>query len=105
MFKKDHRLLLVAFLEGFTTLAFQMVALRKAVPFVGSSVVLTSVVIGIILLALSAGYFAGGVLTSRMSENNLMKRLSLYLIISGLYYLLIVYPSFDRVMQSLLAAV
>ena len=75
-----------------------MVALRKAVPYVGSSIVLTSVVIGVILLALSAGYYAGGVLTSRLSTQALLRRLQIYLVVSALYYLLIVYPSFEFVL-------
>jgi Spermine/spermidine synthase domain len=102
MKNQDMKLMFVAFLEWFTTLAFQMVALRKAVPFVWSSVVLTSIVIGIILLALSAWYFAGWKLTSTMSEHSLLKRLCIYLLISAVYYLLIVYPSFTTVLQTLL---
>lgn len=90
--------LLVAFLEGFTTLAFQMVALRKAIPYVGSSIVLTSVVIGVILLALSAWYYMGWSLTSRLSQTQLLRRLHIYLLVSALYYLLIVYPSFEVVL-------
>ncbi len=102
---RDSRMMLIAFLEGFTTLAFQMVALRKAVPYVWSSVVLTSIVIGIILLALSAGYFFGGKITSYLSNEKLLRRLQLYLLISALYYLLIVFPSFDFVLTALLGSV
>ena len=75
-----------------------MVALRKAVPIVGSSIVLTSIVIGIILLALSAGYYMGGRLTLKLSESALLTRLQRYLIVSAFYYLLIVYPSFTWVL-------
>ncbi|USN55917.1 MAG: hypothetical protein H6765_05135 [Candidatus Peribacteria bacterium] len=48
---------LVAFIEGFSTLAVEIIAIRKATPVVGSSIILTSVFLGIILLALSAGYY------------------------------------------------
>lgn len=48
-----YLLLFVVLVEGFTTLAMQMVALRHAIPLVGSSIILTSVVIGVILLALA----------------------------------------------------
>lgn len=105
MFWQGFVLLLIAFLEGFTTLAFQMVALRKAAPYVGSSVVLTSVVIGIILLALSAWYFWWWKLTTHMSPQALIKRLQWYLFISAAYYLLIVYPSFTFVLQVLLETI
>lgn len=100
---KDAVFLIVAFLEWFTTLAFQMVALRKAVPYVWSSVVLTSVVIWVILLALSAGYFAWWVLTQRLQWDKLIRRLQWYLLISALYYLFIVYPSFDASLQYFLS--
>lgn len=53
-----YMLLFVVLTEGFTTLALQLVALRSAVPLVGSSIVLTSVVIGVILLALAVGYWS-----------------------------------------------
>gem|GEM_PF-2907512 len=50
---------LIAFLEGFSTLAVEIVAMRIAIPVVGSSIVLTSVFLGVVLLALSAGYRSG----------------------------------------------
>lgn len=55
----QYVLLLVVIVEGFTTLAMQLVALRHAIPLVGSSIILTSVVIGVILLALAVGYWHG----------------------------------------------
>lgn len=53
-------LYLVAFLEGFSTLAVELLAIRILIPVVGSSVVLTGVVLSVILLALSLGYEQGG---------------------------------------------
>ena len=57
IFPMPYLLLFVVLTEGFTTLAMQLVALRSAIPLVGSSIVLTSVVIGVILLALAVGYW------------------------------------------------
>ena len=56
---------LIACLEGFTTLAVQMIILRLAIPITGSSIVVTSIFLGVILLALSFGYWYGG----KISEN------------------------------------
>lgn len=85
-------LLFVVLVEGFTTLAMQLVALRSAVPLVGSSIVLTSVVIGVILLALAVGYWYGGKLTSRLSEHKIASVLSWLLFGAGIYYLFLVFP-------------
>ena len=55
----------VAFLEGFSTLAVEVIAIRLATPVVGSSMTLTGVMLGVVLFALSAGYWRGGELSSR----------------------------------------
>lgn len=87
-----YLLLFVVTLEGFTTLAMQLVALRNAVPLVGSSIVLTSVVIGIILLALAVGYRNGGRLTAKLSDARILSTLSRMLRGAAIYYLLLVFP-------------
>jgi len=46
---------IVAFIEGFSTLAVEVIAIRLAIPVVGSSVTLTGVMLGVVLFALSAG--------------------------------------------------
>lgn len=57
-------LILVAF-EGFASLAFEVIALRRIVPYVGSSITVTAPTIAIFLAALALGYFAA----SRVREN------------------------------------
>ena len=52
-----HLLILVAF-EGFASLAFGVIALRRIVPYVGSSITVTAPTIAIFLAALALGYFA-----------------------------------------------
>ena len=79
-------LYLIALLEWFTTLAVQMIALRLATPIVGSSIILTSVFIGIILLALSAWYYAWGIVASKYKPAKLRKLLAWFLLFSGVYY-------------------
>src|SRR5579883_908351 len=50
----------VAFTEGFSTLAVEVIAIRLAIPVAGSSMILTGVMLGVVLFALSAGYWRGG---------------------------------------------
>lgn len=88
----QYLLLFVVMVEGFTTLAMQLVALRSAIPLVGSSIILTSVVIGVILLALAVGYWSGGRLTARLSESQITKVLAWMLLGAGLYYVILVFP-------------
>ena len=45
----------VAFLEGFSTLAVEVVAIRLAIPVVGSSMTLTGVMLGVVLFAAGIG--------------------------------------------------
>lgn len=92
MISMAYLLLFVVLVEGFTTLAMQLVALRSAVPLVGSSIVLTSVVIGVILLALAVGYWYGGKLTARLSEHKIAKVLSWLLFAAAIYYICLVFP-------------
>lgn len=53
-------LFFILILEGFITISIEILAIRSLLPFVGNSVVITSLIIGIFLLFLSLGYFRGG---------------------------------------------
>jgi len=55
-----NRTILILFLEGFVSVSLQMVMMRQLVPFVGSSVIVSSLVVGIFLASLSLGYVYGG---------------------------------------------
>ena len=55
----------IVFIEGFCSLGAEIIALRRLVPHVGSSIIVTAPTIGFFLLALALGYAAGG----RVSEN------------------------------------
>src|SRR5512147_994212 len=57
----SHRqLLLTVFFSGLVTLAVELSAFRLFAPVFGASNLISAVVIGLILLYLSAGYFLGG---------------------------------------------
>ncbi|MFP8778323.1 fused MFS/spermidine synthase [Hydrogenophaga sp. RWCD_12] len=51
---------LIVFIEGFCSLGAEVIALRRLVPHVGSSIVVTAPTIGFFLLALAIGYATGG---------------------------------------------
>ena len=49
----------IVFIEGFCSLGAEVIALRRLLPHVGSSIVVTAPTIGFFLLALALGYAAG----------------------------------------------
>lgn len=53
-------ILAIVLLEGFVTISAEILTIRQLIPFVGNSVVVTSLIIGIFLLFLAYGYRAGG---------------------------------------------
>lgn len=52
-------LYIIAFLEGFTTLSVEIMVIRNSLSIIGSNAIATSTILGIILLALSYGYYRG----------------------------------------------
>lgn len=61
-----RRTTFILFLEGFVSVSLQMLMMRQLVPFIGSSVVVSSLVVGFFLASLSIGYAYGG----RIKENH-----------------------------------
>ncbi len=49
----------IVFIEGYCSLGAEVIALRRLIPHVGSSIVVTAPTIGFFLLALALGYHAG----------------------------------------------
>src|SRR5438034_10813046 len=83
---------IVAFIEGFSTLAVEVIAIRLAVPVVGSSITLTGVMLGVVLFALSAGYWRGGVLSARWDRAQTRTRLTLNLLFAAVLYGAVAFP-------------
>lgn len=52
--------LALVFLEGYASLAIEVIALRRLVPHMGSAITVTAPTIGLFLLALTWGYWTGG---------------------------------------------
>ena len=82
----------VALIEGFSTLAVEVIAIRLAIPVVGSSITLTGVMLGVVLLALSAGYWRGGALSARWDRNRTRMALTRNLLIAAVVYGAIAFP-------------
>ena len=54
----------VLFLEGYASLSVEVIGLRRLVPFAGSNVVVTSIVLAAYLAALAGGYRRGGLVAA-----------------------------------------
>ncbi|GAB4391359.1 MAG: hypothetical protein Tsb005_00810 [Gammaproteobacteria bacterium] len=54
------KLFFIILVEGFATIALEILCIRQLLPLVGSSVVVTSLIIGIFLFFLALGYWQGG---------------------------------------------
>src|SRR4051812_1137674 len=94
----------VACIEGFSTLAVEVIAIRLAIPVVGSSVTLTGVMLGIVLLALSAGYWRGGVLSAGWDREQTRVRLARNLLIAAILYGGLAFPFEAALLEKLLDA-
>lgn len=86
------KLFIIVLLEGFVTISAEILTIRQLIPFVGSSVVITSIIIGVFLLFLAYGYRRGG----QVSENHayvLMRNfiIAAILISIGMSYFAITY--------------
>lgn len=98
------RLWLAAFIEGFSTLAVEVIAIRLAVPVVGSSATLTGVMLGVVLFALSAGYWRGGELSSRWDTGRTRTALARNLVVAAVIYAAISFPAEAALLEKLLDA-
>ena len=60
-------LALIILVEGFVSVAIEILAIRQLLPVAGGSVIVTSLIIGIFLLFLAIGYKRGGILTDNLT--------------------------------------
>ena len=93
---------IIAVIEGFSTLAVEVIAIRLAIPVVGSSVTLTGVMLGVVLLALSAGYWRGGVLSARWNKTQTRNALARNLIVAAVIYGAVAFPLEATLLEKLL---
>ena len=79
-------------MEGFSTLAVEVIAIRLAIPVVGSSITLTGVMLGVVLFALSAGYWRGGTLSARWDLAQTRAALARNLFVAAVLYGTLAFP-------------
>lgn len=68
MYKKLPILPIIAFVSGFSLMVFELAAARVLAPSIGSSTYVWTSVIGVIIAALSLGYWVGGKLADRRAQ-------------------------------------
>lgn len=96
-------LYIVAFLEGFTTLSVEIMSIRNSVAIVGSNSISTSIILGIILLALSYGYYRGGVFASQNKPEAIKKKIYQNLLIASIFYTFVSFPLENQLLSYLLS--
>lgn len=57
---RPFTILMIILIEGFVTIAVEMLTIRQLITVVGNSVIITSLIIGVFLLFLAMGYYRGG---------------------------------------------
>lgn len=72
----------IVFIVGFCVMSLEIISSRVLAPYLGTSVIAWTAIIGMILLSLSTGYFFGGKYADRKASE---KRLGLILILASLY--------------------
>lgn len=87
-FRKSHNgfLLLTNFISGMSIMALEITAARLLAPYFGTSIFVWTNIIGVVLLALSCGYYFGGKYADR---NPNLRALFIPMIISGIIFLII----------------
>lgn len=98
-----NSILLVAIAEGFSTLAVEVIAIRLAIPVTGASMTLTGVMLAVVLLALSAGYWRGGQLSGRWERGRIPRALARNLLAASVLYCAVAFPFEAMLLEWLLA--
>ncbi|OGT09279.1 MAG: hypothetical protein A2V89_04210 [Gammaproteobacteria bacterium RBG_16_37_9] len=86
--KNPNIILIVIFLEGFVSISIEILTIRQVIPVAGTSIIVTSLIIGIFLLFLAIGYWRGGLY--RDNFTSILRRN--FIIAAGLMGIGISYP-------------
>ena len=84
--KKDRFLLAVAFISGLAIMAMEISASRLLAPYFGTSIFVWTNIIGVVLVALSLGYYFGGKLADLIPRIDLLLKL---IFVAGCLFLII----------------
>ena len=78
-----YKLEITVFLSGALTMMLELIAARVLSPYVGSSNLIWTTIIGIMLTSMSVGYWFGGKMADKNKENDI-RMLSVFLLISAI---------------------
>lgn len=78
---------LISFLEWFTTLSIEIIAIRNFTPIIGTNSISTSVILWVILLALSYWYYIWWKYSKNKENEKIINKIIKNLSISSIYYL------------------
>lgn len=91
LMKRIGRLEVISFTTGFSLMAYELAAARILAPTIGSSMYVWTSVIGIIIAALSLGYYVGGLLADKRGQSH---DISWLLVIAAVFVMItvLIYP-------------
>lgn len=93
--KLSFFLFLIILISGYASLALELIAMRQVVPYIGNDTIISSIIIGIILVSLSLGYYtSGSIKISKQSIRDKIMRnfiISLFFIFLGTSYVFVGY--------------
>jgi len=88
LFRKNHNALLLVtnFISGMSIMALEITAARLLAPYFGTSLFVWTNIIGVVLIALSFGYYYGG---KYADKNPTLKALYAPMLIAGIVFLIV----------------
>lgn len=83
---KNKYLLLIAFISGMVIMSIEMSASRLLAPYFGTSIFVWTNVIGLVMIALSLGYYIGGKLADKKPSKSLLLKI---IVIASIFIIII----------------
>jgi len=93
---------LISFFEWFTTLSIEIIAIRNFTPIIGSSSISTSIILWVILLALSYWYYIWWKRSKNKDKEFIIKAIIQNLVIASLYYMFFTFIFDELILNQLL---
>jgi len=94
---------LVVFFEWFTTLSVEIISIRKCMSIVWSNSIITSIILWVILVALSYWYYVWWKIASNSTKEKVIKLLFFNLLVSSFIYTAISFPFENILLSNLLS--
>ncbi len=97
--KYISRLEVISFVIGASLMTFELAAARVLAPTIGSSTYVWTSVIGVIIAALSAGYYAGGILADKRNKQSDVA----LLLVMAAFFVMLALVAYDDVLSGIAA--